>query len=82
MIELGLIGDNINRSQSPHLHRTCGRMAGIDVSYELMIPHLMGLRFEDVFAKAQDAGFDAWALFSNPQAGRSALPAELLGETA
>ena len=57
MLKLGLIGDNIDRSQSPHLHRICGRMAGIDVSYERLVPHAMGLRFEEVFAKAEDEGF-------------------------
>ena len=57
ILKLGLIGDNIDRSQSPHLHRTCGRMAGIDVSYERLVPHAMGLRFEEVFAKAKDEGF-------------------------
>ena len=47
MLKLGLIGDNIDHSQSPHLHRTCGRMAGIDVSYEPLVPHAMGMSFEE-----------------------------------
>lgn len=56
-LKLGLIGDNIDRSQSPRLHRICGQLAGIDITYERLIPHAMGMSFEEVFAKAQSEGF-------------------------
>ena len=57
MLKLGLIGDNIDRSLSPRLHEACGCLAGITVSYERLIPRILGLSFEDVFAKAQSDGF-------------------------
>ena len=37
-IRLGLIGDNIARSQAPRLHELAGRLTGIPVSYERLIP--------------------------------------------
>ncbi|EEB84204.1 shikimate dehydrogenase family protein [Roseobacter sp. GAI101] len=56
-IKLGLIGDNISRSKSPRLHRTAGQLAGLDVTYDRLIPKDMGLSFDDVFAQAQSGGF-------------------------
>lgn len=56
-IKLGLIGDNITRSKSPRLHRTAGKMTGLDVSYDRLIPKDLGLSFEDTFARAQATGF-------------------------
>jgi shikimate dehydrogenase len=56
-IRLGLIGDNIRRSQSPLLHRLAGRLCGLDVSYEPLIPADMGLDFDAVFEQCRDAGF-------------------------
>lgn len=49
MIRLGLVGDNITRSQSPRLHRLAGRMCGLDVDYAPLIPSDLGLNFTDVF---------------------------------
>ena len=57
-LKLGLIGDNIHRSKSPQLHQICGKLAGIDVTYDRLIPPAMGLSFEEVFAKVQQDGFD------------------------
>lgn len=56
-LKLGLIGDNIDRSQSPLLHRSCGTLTGIDVSYDRLIPAALGLGFDAVFAMARDSGF-------------------------
>lgn len=56
-IKLGLIGDNIVRSKSPRLHRTAGRLAGLDVTYDRLIPKDMGLSFDDVFQQARIDGF-------------------------
>ena len=56
-IKLGLIGDNITRSKSPRLHRAAGKMAGLDVTYDRLIPKDLGLSFEETFAQARDAGF-------------------------
>src|SRR5690606_23807763 len=54
---LGLIGDNIARSQAPRLHEEAGRMLGVPVSYERLVPREMGRAFEAVFAFARDRGF-------------------------
>lgn len=56
-IRLGLIGDNIARSQSPRLHITAGRLCGLEVTYEPLIPHDMGLGFEAVFDRCLAEGF-------------------------
>ncbi len=47
-LRLGLIGDNIKASRAPQLHRLCGQLAGLDVSYDLFIPHQLGLGFDAV----------------------------------
>ena len=56
-IRLGLIGDNIARSKSPLLHVEAGRLCGLDVSYERLVPANMGLPFEAVFERCRDGGF-------------------------
>ncbi|WP_265518656.1 shikimate dehydrogenase family protein [Nitratireductor luteus] len=50
-VRLGLIGDNIRASRSPVLHRICGALAGLEVSYDLYIPSDLGLTFEETFAR-------------------------------
>jgi shikimate dehydrogenase len=57
MIKLGLIGDNIKTSRAPKLHRLCGEMCGIDVSYDLLIPKDQGLDFDALFARCQAEGY-------------------------
>ncbi len=56
-IRLGLIGDNIARSQSPRLHELAGRLTGLTVRYDRLIPRDIGRDFETVFADARDAGY-------------------------
>ena len=56
-VRLGLIGDNIARSQSPRLHELAGRLAGIPVTYERLIPKALGQDFEAVFEAAKAQGF-------------------------
>lgn len=56
-VRLGLIGDNIARSQSPRLHRLAGRLCGLDVSYERLVPADMGLPFDAVFETSRTEGF-------------------------
>ncbi len=56
-VRLGLIGDNIARSQSPKLHELAGRLTGIPVSYERLVPRDLGQSFEEVFEGARHAGF-------------------------
>ena len=54
---LGLIGDNIARSQSPRLHELAGRLTGVPVTYERLVPKDLGRDFEAVFEEARTAGF-------------------------
>lgn len=56
-VKLGLIGDNITRSKSPRLHRTAGRLTGLDVSYDRLIPKDLHLTFDEVFEQARASGF-------------------------
>ena len=56
MIRLGLIGDNIKASRAPKLHRLCGQMCGVEVSYELLIPAEQRLEFDPLFERCR-AGF-------------------------
>lgn len=55
---LGLIGDNIRASRAPDLHRLAGRMAGLEVSYELFIPPALGMSFGEVFDHVEEIGLD------------------------
>lgn len=54
---LGLIGDNIARSRSPRLHVEAGRLCGMDVTYERLIPRDMNLDFSSVFERCAGEGF-------------------------
>lgn len=56
-VKLGLIGDNIARSRSPHLHQTAGRLTGLNVTYDRLIPKDMGLSFDEVFEQARSSGY-------------------------
>jgi shikimate dehydrogenase len=56
-IRLGLIGDNIAASRSPVFHRLAGRMCGLDVSYDLLVPRELKLDFEGVFDRARGDGY-------------------------
>jgi shikimate dehydrogenase len=56
MIRLGLIGDNIKPSQAPRLHREAGRLAGIEVIYDLLIPPELGKGFDTVFDEGRASG--------------------------
>lgn len=56
-ITLGLIGDNIARSQSPRLHVEAGRLCGLDVTYNRLIPRDLGAGFDVVFERCIERGF-------------------------
>lgn len=56
-IRLGLIGDNIDLSRAPDLHRLAGEIAGLDVSYERLIPRAMGKDFDAVFDHCAASGY-------------------------
>jgi shikimate dehydrogenase len=48
-ILLGLIGDNIAASRSPRLHELAGAQNGKIVRYDRLVPHEMGLSWDDIF---------------------------------
>jgi shikimate dehydrogenase len=56
-IRLGLIGDNIVASRSPALHRLAGRLCGLDVRYDLLVPRELKLDFDAVFDLARSEGY-------------------------
>ncbi len=56
-VKLGLIGDNIASSRAPHLHVTAGKLSGLDVTYERLVPRNLGKTFDEVFEFAQCSGF-------------------------
>src|SRR5512138_491280 len=56
-LRLGLIGDNIAQSKAPLLHETAGRLAGLRVCYERLVPREQGLDFDDLFARCAAAGY-------------------------
>lgn len=56
-IRLGLIGDNIAASQSPRLHEIAGRLCGLTVTYERLVPPQRNQTFEEVFAFCGAEGF-------------------------
>lgn len=56
-IRLGLIGDNIAASRAPELHRTAGRLSGIQLTYDLLVPKNFGLGFDLMFDRARAEGY-------------------------
>ncbi|MBF9034356.1 shikimate dehydrogenase [Rhodobacterales bacterium HKCCE2091] len=56
-LRLGLIGDNIGRSQSPRLHRLAGAQSGLEVTYDRLVPTDLGQDFETVFETARGGGY-------------------------
>ncbi|MGO4853092.1 shikimate dehydrogenase family protein [Phaeovulum sp. W22_SRMD_FR3] len=57
IIHLGLIGDNIAKSQSPRLHRLAGRQNGRTVVYDSLVPREIGMDFDPLFAHVAQSGF-------------------------
>lgn len=56
-VRLGLIGDNIARSRAPELHRLAGVLAGVETTYDRLIPRELGADFEQVFAQCAVSGY-------------------------
>jgi quinate/shikimate dehydrogenase (NAD+) len=56
-IRLGLIGDNIAASKAPALHTIAGRLCGLSVTYDLLVPADLGRTFEDMLRQCQDTGY-------------------------
>ncbi|QIE54643.1 shikimate dehydrogenase [Pikeienuella piscinae] len=56
-ILLGLIGDNIAASRAPAFHELAGLLAGLDVRYERLVPHEIGVDFDRVLADCPARGY-------------------------
>jgi shikimate dehydrogenase len=56
-IKLGLIGDNIARSQSPRLHRLAGVQNAQRVTYDTLVPAERDLPFEALLDWARASGY-------------------------
>ncbi|MDQ1850138.1 shikimate dehydrogenase [Gemmobacter fulvus] len=56
-IRLGLIGDNIAKSQSPRLHRLAGAQNGRRVTYDQLVPAELGKDFDALFADVAAADY-------------------------
>jgi shikimate dehydrogenase len=57
MMRLGLIGDNIAKSQSPRLHRLAGQQNTTPVSYDRLVPAETGKDFDTLFDEVSQNGF-------------------------
>jgi shikimate dehydrogenase len=56
-LRLGLIGDNILRSQAPRLHVGAGRLCGFRVEYDLLIPADLRLSLDAMLDRCRDEGY-------------------------
>jgi len=56
-LRLGLIGDNIARSKAPILHERAGRLAGLSVRYDRLVPRDLGTSFDETFAACADGRY-------------------------
>ena len=56
-LRLGLIGDNIAKSQAPRLHRLAGAQNGCTVVYDRLVPAALGQDFDALFASLEGRGF-------------------------
>ncbi len=56
-LKLGLIGDNITRSQSPVLHGLAGHQNDVSVTYDRLVPRDLDQSFDAVFDGAHDQGY-------------------------
>lgn len=57
VIRLGLIGDNIEKSQAPDLHRLAGQSLGQDVTYDRLVPWQLEQSFDQIFDSCVATGF-------------------------
>lgn len=54
---IGLVGDNIAASRAPRLHALAGRMRGIEVTYDLLVPAEQGMGFDELFERCAGGGY-------------------------
>lgn len=56
-VRLGLIGDHIAASMAPRLHAAAGRMRGVEVIYDLLVPAEQGVGFDELFDRCAAGGY-------------------------
>lgn len=56
-IRLGLIGDNIADSKAPLLHEFAGQLHGLDVTYQRLVPHKLGLTAQELLLFCREHDF-------------------------
>lgn len=56
-VRLGLIGDHIAASKAPRLHAAAGRMRGVEVIYDLLVPAEQGVGFDELFDRCAAGGY-------------------------
>lgn len=56
-LKLGLIGDNISRSKAPLLHQLAGKLMGLEVRYDRLIPKDLGRDFDGLFEDCVGEGY-------------------------
>jgi shikimate dehydrogenase len=56
-LKLGLIGDNISRSKAPLLHQLAGKLMGLSVRYDRLIPRDLGRDFDGIFEDCVREGY-------------------------
>ena len=56
-VRLGLIGDNIAASRAPRLHALAGRMRGVEITYDLLVPAERGAGFDELFKRCAEGDY-------------------------
>ena len=56
-VRLGLIGDNIAASRAPRLHEAAGRLRGVEITYDLLVPAEQGAGFDEIFDRCVAGGY-------------------------
>ena len=56
-VRLGLIGDHIAASKAPRLHGAAGRMRGVEVACDLLVPAEQGAGFDELFDRCAAEGY-------------------------
>ena len=80
-IRLGLIGDNIAASRAPRLHAVAGRMRGVEITYDLLVPAELGVGFDALFercAAGEYHGLNITYAYKERAAARVAIESPLV----
>ena len=75
-VRLGLIGDNIAASRAPRLHAIAGRMRGVEISYDLLVPAEQDAGFDELFERCASATYHGLNI-THPYKERAAKRVEI-----